>query len=252
MRRLIGLIVPVTVIALWEALAQAGVLDADALPAPSAVLQGLSQDVQSGRYGEALQHTLIVVLQGWVAAVILGLVLGILIALVPAVHKLTSTSIEFGRAVPAVALVPVGILIFGFDKRAELLVVIFAAFWPMLVNTIAAVELVPRQLFDTASTLRLSVWNRISKVVVPAAVPRILIGARLAMATAVVLAAVAEMTGNPRGLGNEVVMAQSSVRPATAMAYVLTMGVLGYLLNALLLALSNRGPLRNMVTGGAR
>lgn len=87
------------------------------------------------------------------------------------------------------------------------------------------------------------------KVTLPAAMPRIFVGLRLAMATAVTLMAVAEMTGNPGGVGNELVLAQSSVRPETAMLYAVTVGILGLVLNAVMVGAVRLPGLRRIVGG---
>lgn len=233
-RPLLGGVLPVALVILWELLAKAGFLDPTALPAPSGVVTAAVQEASSGRLIEAVTHSLVVIAVGWLAGVVIGVVVGVTTGLLPPLRILTTASIDFARSIPAVALVPVGVLIFGFELRAEWFVVVFAALWPTVVTTTAAVAMVPQQLRSVATTLRLSPWSRTRKIILPAAMPRILIGMRLSMATAIVLTIVAEMTGNPAGVGYELVMAQNSVRPDTAMCYVVLTGLLGLLLNALL------------------
>lgn len=247
-RPALGLALPVLIVVVWAVAADARWLSPDALPPPLEVVKAARAEIESGRFWDAVGHSLSVAVLGWLAATLLGVAAGVAIGLSPLCNKLTGTSIEFARAVPAVALVPVAILIFGFDLRAELLVVVFAAVWPVLVNSISAMRLIPSQLDETARTLELAPVERIWKVLLPAAMPRIFVGVRLALATAVTLMAVAEMTGNPAGIGNELVLAQSSVRPEAAMLYILTIGLIGLGLNMLLVG-GGRLPVVRRVLG---
>jgi sulfonate transport system permease protein len=239
-----GALLPVVLVGLWILAVDNRLVSPDALPPPADVISEARNELSEGVLVGVLWHSLVAAVGGWAIAGVLGTALGLFIGLVPAVGRWSSASIEFARAIPAVALVPVAILIFGFDLRAELMVIAFAALWPVLVNTVAGVQLVPVQLNDTSRTLQLGRTERIVKVVVPAALPRIFVGLRLGLATAVTLMAVAEMTGNPDGLGNEIVLAQSSVRPATAMFYILMIGTVGHVLNAALVGLSRLPGLR--------
>lgn len=245
-RVLLGAFVPAGLVVLWWMGANARVVSHDALPPPIGVVEAAVDHLSSGRLGSALVHSLTIVVVGWLGACAIGVFTGLVLGLSRLASTLTHSSVEVARAVPAVALVPVAILIFGFDMRAELLVVVFAALWPVLINTAAAFRQLPVQLLDTARTLELGPVERVRKVFVPAAMPRIFVGLRLALATAVTLMAVAEMTGNPAGLGNEIVMAQSSVQPAAAMFYTLIIGILGLVLNWVLVGIGRLPGLRRM------
>jgi ABC-type nitrate/sulfonate/bicarbonate transport system permease component len=149
-------------------------------------------------------------------------------------------SIEVLRAVPPVSLVPVALLVFGFSVRMELVLIVYVSAWPVLVNTIDGVRGVRSELLDVARMLRLSRATTVRRIVVPAAMPSIVVGLRLALSLSLVLAVVAEMLGNPRGLGNALVRAQQALQPAQMFAYVLAIGVLGVALNGAFRFLSSR------------
>lgn len=246
----LGMAVPAIIVVVWAVAADVRLVSPDALPPPGDVLDAGRQELATGTLLDVLSHSVVSAVLGWLVAAAIGIAIGLAIGISPRIDTFSSSSIEFARAIPAVALVPVAILIFGFDLRAELLVVVFAATWPVLVNTAAAVRMVPQQLDDTARTLQLGRLERVTKVVLPAAAPRIFVGLRLALATAVTLMAVAEMTGNPDGIGNELVLAQSSLRPDVAMLYTLTIGALGVVLNAMLLLAGRLPGLRTVLLGG--
>jgi ABC-type nitrate/sulfonate/bicarbonate transport system permease component len=116
----------------------------------------------------------------------------------------------------------------------ELTIIVYAAAWTVLVNTIDGVRSVPAELLDVARILRMSKRTTLRKVILPSAVASIVVGLRLALSLSLVLAVVAEMLGNPRGLGNALVRAQQALQPEQMFAYVVSIGVLGITLNAAL------------------
>jgi sulfonate transport system permease protein len=125
-------------------------------------------------------------------------------------------------------------LLFGFSLQMELMVIILPALWPVLINTMGAVMGVHARLFEVGRTFRLSRSEILRKIMLPAALPGVLVGARLSMTLALVLAIVAEMVGNPAGLGYAVVREQQAMRPELVFAYVVVIGALGVVLNAML------------------
>jgi ABC-type nitrate/sulfonate/bicarbonate transport system permease component len=101
---------------------------------------------------------------------------------------------------------------------------------------------VPDRLHDVARTFGLSPLRTILEIQLPSAFPAILVGARLAMTTALVLAVIAEMIGNPDGLGYALVFTQQALQPAQMWAYIVVIGLLGVALNGLLVASSRAVP----------
>jgi ABC-type nitrate/sulfonate/bicarbonate transport system permease component len=217
---------------LWEAAVRGGMLEFQYLPAPSAVGRGLRTVIFSGELLTATVHTLRVTLLGWLLASVLGAGLGVVLGLSHTAWRYSMASIEVMRAIPPVTLVPVALLVFGFSVRMELTIILFVSAWPVLVNTIDGVRGVRPELLDVARMLRLAPAVRIRKIVLPAALPSIVVGLRLALSLSLVLAVVAEMIGNPSGLGNALVRSSQALRPEEMFAYVFAIGLLGVALNA--------------------
>jgi ABC-type nitrate/sulfonate/bicarbonate transport system permease component len=230
----LGLLTTAAILGIWEVLVRSGSLKYQFLPAPSAIATGARVLLSSGKLVPNLMHTLEVTLLGWLAASLLGITLGLLLGLSDAAWRWSMASIEVMRAIPPVTLVPVALLVFGFSIRMELMIIVFVAAWPVLVNAIDGVRGVRPELVDVARTLRLPTTTRVSKILLPSAMPSILVGLRLAMSLSLVLAVVAEMIGNPAGLGNALVRSQQALQPGQMFAYVLTIGLLGIGLNAVL------------------
>lgn len=223
---------------LWEAIIRGGGANYEFLPAPSAIAGGFVILVTDRNPFTEIGHTLSAALIGWFVAIAVGVPVGAVLGFSKGARNYLLASVDLLRPTPAVALVPVGMLLFGFSMQTELLVIIIPSVWPILVNTMSGVLAVPVRLQDVSQSLRMSRFDTVLKVFIPAAAPSILVGCRLSLTTALVLAIVSEMIGNPAGVGYAVVREAQALQPDVMFAYVIITGLLGILLNALLVALS--------------
>ena len=236
----LGVLTMAVLVALWEALVRSGALEFQYLPAPSAIARSVGSLLSSGDLLANLLHTLRSTLVGWLVASLIGIGLGLLLGLSNPAWRYSMASIEVMRAIPPIALVPVALLVFGFSLRMELVLIVYVGAWTVLVNTIDGVRGVRAELLDVALILRLSQFTTIRKIILPAAMPSIVVGLRLALSLSLVLAVVAEMIGNPSGLGHALVRAQQALQPEQMFAYVMIIGLLGVGLNAALRYVSAR------------
>jgi ABC-type nitrate/sulfonate/bicarbonate transport system permease component len=158
-------------------------------------------------------------------------VIGIVIGSSHLLRELTASTIEFLRPIPSVALIPLAVLLFGTSIESKLLLVIYASFWPVLIQVLYGVQDVDPVAQDTARAYRFDFWARIRYVTWPTALPYIMTGLRLSAAVALILAVTAELViGNP-GLGNRLAVAQSSGAIEATYALVVVAGILGVLVN---------------------
>ena len=229
-----GLLVPVAAITVWQLLKSSHVLDYEYLPSPGEVVAALVVLVQSGELVDAIAHTLGVTLLATGITLTLGGALGLAIGLVPTLRRYAMASIDFLRTIPAVALVPVALLTFGPIVPTELILAVYAALWPIVLNTAAGVAAIHPRQYDVARMLHLSPAATVRKIVIPAVVPAWLVGARLAAVIGLLVAIVAEMIMYPRGLGGGLIESLNALAPARMWAYALVCGVIGFALNAAL------------------
>lgn len=229
-----GLATLAACVIVWEAVIRAGVLQYQYLPAPSAIIRGAGEVIASGDLLDATLHTLESVFLGWAIAVAIGVPLGLLLGSSPMLRRNGLATIEVLRPMPAIAFVPVALLLFGFSIETELMVIILPSLWPVLINAMGGLMDVHVRLADVGRTFRLSRAAVLCKVMLPAAAPAIMVGMRISLTLAVVLAVLAEMVGNPAGLGYAVVTQQQALRPDLMFVYVVVIGLLGLVLNALL------------------
>ena len=218
-------------LALWEVAPRLGLVPARYLPPASRIAVALGAEVRQAAFWRALGDTL----QGWALGLALALAadvgLGLLVGSVPLLRAVTASTVEFLRPIPSVALIPLAVLLFGTDLRSTLLLVVYAAFWQVLIQVLYGVQDVDPVAMDTARGYRLGRWARLRHVVWPTALPYVLTGARLAAAVALVLAITAELIIGSPGLGREIAVAQASGAVATMYALVVVTGLFGVLVN---------------------
>lgn len=232
--RLATLIAPTVLIVVWALLSATVFAGYEFIPSPTEVATALVDLIGSGDMSRAVAHTLRMSLAATAIAVIVGGLVGAGIGLLEPVRQYLMASIDFLRTIPAVAMVPVALLALGPIGPTELLLASFAATWPVVITTAAGVASAHPRHHDVARTFRLSHGETFRKVVVPAAVPAWLVGARLAAVIGLLASIVAEMLMYPRGLGGGLIEAFHALAPARMWAFVLVCGLLGVLMNAAL------------------
>jgi NitT/TauT family transport system permease protein len=173
---------------------------------------------------------------GLVVGGAIGLFLGIALGIFQPLDRLMEVTIESLRPIPSIALLPIALIALGFGYRMEIVIVAFACVWPILILSRAAVRSIEPRLIEVSRALRLSPSDRVRKIIIPAALPRIFLAFRLAAGIALIVAVTVEIAINPIGLGAGIMIAQQALRPDLMLAYLLWIGLIGYALNAGLLA----------------
>jgi NitT/TauT family transport system permease protein len=229
-----ALAVPAVLLVAAELAVRSSGTTSDAVAAPSAVVAALAVALADGTMLAATRDTLVGTFAGLLLGAAIGLLLGLAFGLVRPLDRLMEITIESIRPIPSVALIPIGMLSLGFGYSFEIAIVAFACVWTMLIMTRAAIAGIEPRLLEVSRALRLSTLQRIFKIVIPAALPRIIVAFRLAAGFALVVAVTVEIAANPLGLGYGILIAQQSLSPQLMLAYLLWIGIVGYTLNALL------------------
>jgi ABC-type nitrate/sulfonate/bicarbonate transport system permease component len=203
------------------------------LAAPSDILSRLLQSLLDGSVILASRDTLTAMGAGLALGGVVGLALGVLFGLVKPLDRLMEVTVEAVRPIPPVALLPIALLVFGFGYSLEIAVVAFACVWPIMIYTRSAISGVEPRLLEVSRALRLSPWDRVFKIVLPAALPRIVVAFRIAAAIALVVAVTVEIAINPLGLGFGILLAKESLQPDLMLAYLVWIGLVGAGLNGL-------------------
>ncbi|WP_327726826.1 ABC transporter permease [Streptomyces sp. NBC_00487] len=218
-------------LSLWEATPRLGLVEDDYLPPVSRVAGALAGELADGAFWTALGDTLTGWAVGLLIAVTAGILTGGVIAVVPHLREATSSTIEFLRPIPSVALIPLAVLLYGSQLQSVLLLVVYASFWQVLIQTLYGVQDVDPVAEETARSYGLGTWARVRHVLWPTALPYVMTGVRLAAAVALILAVTAELVIGAPGLGQRISVAQSSQAVPEMYALVVVTGLLGLLIN---------------------
>lgn len=235
-----GLAIIILCVALWEVYSRTLGARFDTIASTSQIFAAFKVLLFDGPLLSQLIHTVTVSIGGWVVASALGFAMGLAIGLWRPVWTYTMASIDVLRSIPSISFVSIAVLIFGFSSLTEMVIVVYVSQWPMLLGTVGGIRSVPGGLVEVARSFRLSRTATLFKVILPAALPSIMVGFRLALTLSIALAVVAEMVGNPAGLGFGIVFSQQAVQPAQAFAYLVVIGLLGWGMNAMFVVTAGR------------
>ncbi|OBG87287.1 ABC transporter permease [Mycobacterium sp. NS-7484] len=227
-------------LALWEAAPRIGLVDKVFLPPLSEVVSAWFTLAGNGQLAEHVSASLSRALLGLGVAIAVSIPLGVAIAWYRPVAEFLNPILELFRNTAALALLPVFILILGIGETSKVALVIYAASFPILLNTISGVRTVDPLLIKSARSLGLSPLRLFQKVILPAAVPTIFTGLRMAAASSILVLIAAEMVGAKAGLGYLITAAQFNFQIPNMYAGIVTIALVGVTFNAILVAIEGR------------
>lgn len=233
-QRLLGLAGILGFLAVWELVPRLGIVNERFLPPASEVILALVRDFGLAAFWVAVGETMTAWFLGLLMAVAAAVLLGFIIGSSNFLRKATNSTIEFLRPIPSVALIPLAVLLFGVKIESSLMLIVYAAFWQVLIQVLYGVADVDMVTNNTAKTYGLGRLARIRYVVFPTALPYLMTGVRLAGTVALVLAITAELVIGAPGLGREIALAQSGGAISGMYALVLATGLIGVLINMLM------------------
>lgn len=221
------------VLVLAELASRAELLPRRHFPPVSEMLAELGAQLGQASFWTALGQTM----QGWVLglafAAVFAVPLGMILGSSVVRYRAFRAIIEFLRPIPSVALVPLAILVYGVGMESKVFLAAFAAFWPLLIQTLYGMQDVDPVAVDTARVFRLSRVERITRVVLPGAVPYVATGLRISSSVALILAVTAELVIGSPGLGREINAARVGAAPDLLYALIIVTGLIGWGLNSL-------------------
>lgn len=218
-------------LALGEAAPRLGLVKEAYFPPTSRIAEALVDEVAHPAFWSALGDTLTGWALGLVIASCAGIVVGVLVSVVPYLRDATASTIEFLRPIPSVALIPLAVLLYGTELKSVLLLVVYASFWQVLIQTLYGVQDVDPVAEETARSYGLGPWARVRHVLWPTALPYVMTGVRLAAAVALILAITTELVIGAPGLGRQIAVAQTSQAVPEMYALIVVAGLLGLLIN---------------------
>ena len=208
-------------------------------PPPSAWARGLARLWGRGSLWPAAHQTLLTFALALAVATLTGALLGIVVGASGNVDRALGPTLEFARAMPPAAIVPIAALLMGYEEKMQVAVVVFAAVWPILLSTRAGVLSLDPVLLDTARSLHLGWFDTARKCIVPALMPAILRGVRVAAPVALVITLLVEMLTRVGGVGALIALSQRNYLSAQVYGLILVAGVCSLFVNGLMAVLGS-------------
>lgn len=238
--RLLGVIVPLAGIIVWELLSRSGVFPPNALPAPSVIGKTI---FDLGGSGELWQHagiTLWRIAVGFSLGAAVGTLLGGLTGYVSLARKLLDPLLQSLRNIPSMAWVPLFLLWMGIQETSKIALIALGAFFPVYLNLSSAMSHVDPKLIEVGKVYRLTGFQMIRRVILPAALPEYIVGLRSGLSLAWMFVVAAEIMGASRGLGFLMIDGQMTGRASIILASVILFAGLGKATDLLLETIGRR------------
>lgn len=226
--------------AAWEAAARAELLNPLVVPPLSRILTVFWELLVSGQIPVQILVSMNRAASGYLLAAGVFIPLGIVMGLFERIRLGLEVVVEVLRPVPPPVIIPLALLIFGLEDEMKIFVIFFSCAWPILLNTIDGVRNIDWVLVNTARTFRLTRWQTIRRVVLPAASPQIITGLRVSLPIVLILVVISELVGSTDGIGYFILDAQRRFRVTQMYAGMLALAILGYVLNQLFNLLHRR------------
>lgn len=237
---LLALPVPLLILAIWSLAVQQRWLTL--IPGPYEVLLAIFDFTFGTLYDDAYSGTLLThlmassgrVLGGFALAALAAVPLGVLLARYPRLSRLIEPTLGVLRPIPVTAWVPLVLIVFGLGSHSAIILIFIGAFFPIFINTLLGVKRVPARLIEAAQMLGTSEGELLIKVILPASVPSVFAGMRIALGLAWVVVVVGETVGVPNGLGSVITEAREVSRTEIIITGMIFIGLAGLATDKLL------------------
>jgi NitT/TauT family transport system permease protein len=237
---------PLLLVLLWDR--AVAVTGTRLIPSPREVGVMMYDFTFGGIYDDAFSGTILThvwksmtrVYGGFLLAALIAIPLGLMIGRIKLLRALLDPTINLLRPIPVTAWLPLSMIFFGLGPNAAIFLVFLGAFYPILLNTIFGVRSVDVRLFEAAAMLGCAGSAMFRQVVLPASLPAIFNGLRIAHGFAWILIVVGEMTGVPTGLGSVIMDGRTLSRTDLVITGMIVIGVCGFVTDRIIVAISNR------------
>ena len=232
---MIGLLTIIVILVMWELTVRGGLLNAFRFPPPSKLAAALRDLALEGfpRGITVLSHvnaTLQRIFKGYIIATLLAIPLGLFIGSRPFLDRASSPIITFARSVASISLLPLTVAWFGVGEMSRVFLITYACFWVILTSVIHGYKSVDPVLVRAAQTLGASERQIFYRVMLPASLPRIFAGMKVALGLSFLVIVAVEMIGTVQGLGALVMQARTFYRTDITMVGMLIIAAFGFIL----------------------
>jgi NitT/TauT family transport system permease protein len=240
----LSLLGPLVVLAIWELLSRASIIDSRFWPAPTSLFDTLWNEVESGALFTNIRISLVRVLVGFVIAAVPGVIIGLAMGLYWPLRVFLMPVATAIYAVPKLAILPLMLIVFGVGEGSKVAIIVVSIFFLIVLNTMSGVLAIDPIYRDVAENLGASRWEIFTTVAWPGALPAIFTGFRLAIGFALLVIVGTEfLDGNkrePNGLGWYIIRSWNLLKIEDLFVGLLVIGLLAWILNALIEVVERR------------
>lgn len=221
-------------ILIWQILFSVSSYNAALFPSPKMAFDALIEMLGNGRLMENVRTSMYRFTVGYLSSVIVAVVLGLILGRIPKVFQYVNPALQLLRPISPTAWMPFIVLLFGIGDVPAIVIIFIAAFFPVLLSTVAAVGNIDPVYLKVSKNFGIRQPSLTWKVIFPAAFPQIANGIHLALGTAWIFLVAGEMVGAQSGLGYQIIDARNNIRADILLATILVIGIIGILLDSIL------------------
>ncbi|EHI97184.1 ABC-type transporter, integral membrane subunit [Clostridium sp. DL-VIII] len=233
-------ILPILILAAWITATKLELFSPAILPSIPTVLDSLKSQLNSGQLIKDISVSLIRVVEGYMIAAVLGITLGVLMGISERINKfffLTFTSI---RQIPMLAWIPLIVLWFGIGESSKIIVIVIAAYFPILLNTMNGIKRTDKNLIEVGNMYKLSKWKLFTKIYFPSALPSIFVGLKLGLGISWMAVVGAEIIASSSGIGYRMNDARSLMQPEVVFVGMFAIAIIGIIMDQILTRISKK------------
>lgn len=228
---ILALLIPAVIVIAWASVTTSGKIPSGILPSLPSVGKAFETMIGTGQLQGDLLISLSRVIKGYLLSALLGVVIGSLIGMSRTIKELLLPMITVIRQIPMIAWIPLIILWCGIGEESKVVIIVLAAFFPILVNAESGIAQTPENFLEVARLYKLGWWKTFSKVYLPHAIPQILVGLKLGLGVSWMAVVASELIAATSGIGYRMSNARSLMRPDVVIVCMLVIGVVGILMD---------------------
>lgn len=233
-------ILPILILVLWVTATSLELFSPAILPSISTVFDSLKSQLDSGQLIKDISISLIRVLEGYLIAAVLGISLGVFMGINEKVNKFFFLTFTSMRQIPMLAWIPLIVLWFGIGESSKIIVIVIAAYFPILLNTMNGIKRTDKKLIEVGNMYNLSKWKLFTKIYFPSALPSIFVGLKLGLGISWMAVVGAEIIASSSGIGYRMNDARSLMQPEVVFVGMLVIALVGIIMDQILTRVSKQ------------
>lgn len=240
MKRLKGLILPVILVIIWTVISELHIANEYIIPAPQKIFMAAFEMIKTGELAKNMIISLGRVIAGFIITFIIAFPMAVFVGAKPKAVPYIEPFMEFMRHVPPIAAIPILILWFGIGETSKMVVIFLATFFPIFSNTLNGVTNYDEKLLEVGVSLGFTGKDKFLKIIFPQAIPSIMTGVQLGLGYSWRALMGAELIAASSGIGYMIVDAEQLSRPDIVIVGILSIGILGYVIDYILIKLTGK------------